>query len=81
MVQILETLKSIDEALPVTVIAKEVALKKDISTTAAIRRIDLLLIDGLLEEENVYSRRYIKINEKGKKILEYLQEIERIIAE
>lgn len=82
ILQILETLDKTDKALPVTIIAAEVALRKEgVSTTAAIRRIDLLLREGLLEENKVYSRRYIKINESGKKVLEHLKEIEKIISE
>ena len=70
-----------DREKPVTVVATDVVRKTDIPMSTAIRRIELLIEENLIEERMVYNRRYVKITKKGNKVAEKLREIDRIMEE
>ena len=70
-----------DRKRPLTVVATDIVRKTDIAMSTAIRRIEMLIKEELVDEESIYNRRYVKITEKGKKVAEKLKEIDKIMEE
>ena len=78
---VLATMDSEGKAAPITIVSVRSAVSFNISSGTAIRRIELLVKQGLVDEERIYQKRYVKINEKGKKVLEHLRAIRQILEE
>ena len=63
-----------------TTFAREVGLKIDASFTAIIKRYEPLLSSGLIKQEIIGTTKLISITEKGKKVVEKLKEIDKIMG-
>ena len=72
---VLDTLDNEDKALPFSIVAAMGTVKYESSISTLGRKIDFLVEIGLIDEERVYRKRYLKINEKGKKVLEHFRGI------
>jgi predicted transcriptional regulator len=64
---------------PITMVAQDMIRKTDIPMSTAIRRIEILIDEGLVEEKSQYSRRNVIITDKGKKVVEYLKKIDEVM--
>ncbi len=70
-----------DRERVISKVAEDVAEITESGINSVIRRIETMEEMGLISEKGVYEKRYIKITEKGKKIVEKLKEIDEILEE
>ena len=78
---ILYALSERDKPSPIISIQMEVSEKGFASTTSSYSRIDKLIRLGLISEQKEVGRtaRLLSLTEKGKKVVEYLKKIDKVM--
>ena len=66
---------------PITNVGEDMLIKMGISINTTIKRIEGMEELGLVEEKEAFGRRMVRITDKGRRIVEKLKEIDKIMEE